>query len=116
MLKQNKKMDKSQQCIEHLQEAVETGRETFSMHAEMCELFKMVEWRKYFENLEKVFKWYKNLETHLINYKWKSISDYGVKRILCFCITGSARREIVLFHSISLASKKYGTGDFLEKC
>ena len=116
MLKQNKKMDKSQQCIEHLQEAVETGRETFSMHAEMCELFKMVEWRKYFENLEKVFKWCKNLETHLINYKWKSISDYGVKRILCFCITGSARKEIVLFHPIWLASKNYGTGDFLEKC
>ena len=32
MLKQNKKMDKSKQRMEHLQKTVETGRATLNMH------------------------------------------------------------------------------------
>ena len=36
--------------------------------------------------------------------------------MLYSCITGSARKEIVLFHPTGLAFKNYGTGDFLQKC
>ena len=93
MLEQNKKMDKSQQGMEHLQETLETGRATLSMHTERCKIFEIIEERindfiesapKYSGNLEKVFGWFKNLETHLINYKWETVPDNDVKRMLHF--------------------------------
>ena len=42
-----------------------------------------------------MFNWCKNLETMLINYKWKTVLHHG-----------SARKEIVLFRSTGLAFKK----------
>ena len=93
MLKQNKKMDKSKQRMDHLQKTVETGRATLSMHTERCKIFEIIEERlidfiesapKYSGNLEKVFEWCKNLETHLINYKWETVPDNEVKSMLHF--------------------------------
>ena len=56
-----------------------------------------------------------NLEIHLINYKRETIPDEDVKRMLYSCITGSARKEIVLCHPTGLAFKNYGTGDFFTE-
>ena len=102
-------MDKSQQCMEQLQEAVETGRATKSMYNEMIEIEVMSfaeNAPKYNRSLEKKFEWCKKLET---------ISDYDVKRMLYFCITRPARKEKVPFHPIGLALKNYGTGDFFTE-
>jgi len=37
---------------------------------------------KYDGILEKMFKWCKNLETHLINYRWETIPDKDVRQML----------------------------------
>ena len=101
-------MDKSQQCMEQLQEAVETGRATKSMCNEMIEIEVMSfaeNAPKYNRSLEKKFEWCKKLET---------ISDYDVKRMLYFCITGSARKEIVTLYPTGLAFN-YGTVEFFRE-
>ena len=40
-----------------------------------------------------MFEWCENLETHLINYEWKTIPDKNVKWMLYLGISGSARKE-----------------------
>ncbi len=107
-------MDKSQQCTEQLQEAVKTGRATKSMYNEMIEI-EVMSFPKYNRSLEKMFEYCKKLETHLINYKWETISDYDMKRMLYFCITGSARKEIVPLYPTGLAFKNYGTVEFFRE-
>ena len=62
-----------------------------------------------------MFEWCKNLETHLINVEWETIPTEAVKRMLWSCITGSARKKIVLFHPTGLAFKNYETGYFFTE-
>ena len=44
---------------------------------------------------EKMFEWWENLETHLLNDNWEAIPEKDIKRMMVSWIMGAARREII---------------------
>ena len=116
MLEQSKKMDESQQRMEQLQGVVWTGKATEDIYVEMCDvetiirvriLSYMLETRRNCLNGVKIWKW--------IIHEWEKIPTEAVKRMLQSCITGSAKKEILLFHPTGLVVKNYETGVFFYR-
>ena len=75
------------------------------IHTTSCVISKIVQEKecrtslKELPNMLKIqrYEWCENLETHLLNDDWKTISDENMERRIILCITGAARREIIPF-------------------
>ena len=81
MLEENKKIDKSQQRMEHLQRVVETGEATEDTYDEMCDIENCTRERvrgfierapEYDRNQEIMFELCENLKIHLLNDDWET--------------------------------------------
>ena len=90
-----------EKCKQEKQQKIYTTR---------CIISKIVQEKEYRVSLKSSQIWCKSR-----NYV-QMIPNEGVKRMMRFCIMGSARKKIVLFHPTGLAFKNHGTGDFLQKC
>jgi len=97
MLKQSKKIDDTQQYLEHLNKIVAAGRANLSTYNEISESEESIRERilnffesaaKYIGNPEKVRC--ESLETHLWNNSWETIPNEAVKSMLFSSITKSA--------------------------
>ena len=66
-------------------------------------------------NPSKVFDWCGELEKHLSRYKFDTIPNYTIKRMLLDCITGKEQSEIVLLRPDGLAFDSYKIGEFFQE-
>jgi hypothetical protein len=89
-----------------LQKVEETGEATKDTYDEMFNIKTSTRERvrgfierapKFDGNPEVMFKWYENVETHLLNDDWETILDKVIKRMMVSCLIGATRKEIIHF-------------------
>jgi len=53
-----------------------------------------------------MFKWYENVETHLLSDDWETILDKVIKRMMVSCLIGATRKEIIPFFQMGVAFER----------
>ena len=54
-------------------------------------------------------------EAHLDRFQWEQIPNNEIKKMLLYCIQGSARQEIVLLQPEGLAFENYEIAEFFQE-